>query len=297
VARVFLSHTSADKPVVRRIAAALRTNGHEPWLDEEKILVGESIPAAIERGLREADFVVICLSKAAAERGWLEAERDATLIQQFRERTERILPVRLEEVALPHLIAAIAYVDLFTDEQAFNQGIVRLMRSIEAYLARETNRGNTGAASARTTVGTGPPGGEASVSRARARPVGESKSELCIRDVVFLRGKSPITLHDYMTVSGSSDDSVHCIWVDERLTRQRGTFALHHVEKCDVPRPRALMTSQLRLGSTVGLPSGGLNNGMIVESVDGEQATCSWINKNGGREQEVFAIEVLELLD
>ena len=63
MARVFLSHASPDRPVVRRIATALRAAGHETWLYEEEILVGESIPAAVERGLREAHFVVLCLSK------------------------------------------------------------------------------------------------------------------------------------------------------------------------------------------------------------------------------------------
>jgi hypothetical protein len=136
VARIFLSHASADKPVVRRIAAALRSAGHDPWLDEEEILIGESIPAAVERGLRSADFVVQCLSKAAAERGWIDAERDATAMQQFRERKERILPVRLEEVTPPHLVGPLAYVDLFPDEQAFARGIARLTRSIAVYEGR-----------------------------------------------------------------------------------------------------------------------------------------------------------------
>jgi hypothetical protein len=81
--------------VVRRIAGALREAGHDPWLDEEAILVGESIPSAVERGLHDTDFVLLCLSNAAAERGWVETELNATLMQQFRERRERVLPVRV----------------------------------------------------------------------------------------------------------------------------------------------------------------------------------------------------------
>ncbi|HEX2687435.1 MAG TPA: toll/interleukin-1 receptor domain-containing protein [Kofleriaceae bacterium] len=136
MARIFVSHASVDKPAVRRIAEALRVAGHQPWLDEERILVGESIPAAVESGLRKADFVVICLSRAAAERGWIEAERDATLMQQFRERKERILPVRLEDVPPPYLVASLAYVDLFPDDHALELGIARLVRAIDAYEVR-----------------------------------------------------------------------------------------------------------------------------------------------------------------
>jgi hypothetical protein len=145
MARLFLSHASADKTVVRRIAAALRAAGHDPWLDEDEILVGESIPAPVARGLRDADFVVLCLSKAAAERGWIEAERDAALMQQLGERKERILPVRLEDVSPLHLIAALKYVDLFPGEQAFANGIARLMSSIEAHGLRR-DRSDAGVA-------------------------------------------------------------------------------------------------------------------------------------------------------
>lgn len=135
MARVFLSHAGPDKPAVRRIADALRAAGHEPWLDDDEVLVGESIPAAVESGLRRADFIIVCLSKAAAVRGWIEAERDAALMQQLSERKERILPVRLEDVAPPYLFASLAYVDLFPEDQ-FADGIARLLRSIEVYRTR-----------------------------------------------------------------------------------------------------------------------------------------------------------------
>jgi tetratricopeptide (TPR) repeat protein len=134
MARVFFSYAVRDKPVVRRIAAALRAAGHAPWLEEDDILVGESIPAAVERGMRDADFVILCLSKANTKLG-------ATLMQQFHERKERILPVRLEDVALPHLLAKIAHVDLFPDEQAFEQGMTRLTRSIKAHQTRRADAG------------------------------------------------------------------------------------------------------------------------------------------------------------
>lgn len=146
MARVFLSHAGPDKPIVRRLADALRAAGHEPWLDEERIVVGDSLPASVERGLREADFVVLCLSREAAARGWVEAERDAALMQQLREKRARILPVRLEEVEPPYLIAQLAYVDLFPGEEAFRQGVERLARSIDAHVARARGSQAPGAA-------------------------------------------------------------------------------------------------------------------------------------------------------
>ena len=68
------------------------------------MLVGESIPSAVARGLAAANFVVACLSSAANKSGWVEAELAATVMRQFKERTERVLPVRLDAVPPPESI-------------------------------------------------------------------------------------------------------------------------------------------------------------------------------------------------
>jgi len=133
MARVFLSHASSDKPQVRRIAQALRDAGHDPWLDEDQIDIGESIPAAVERGLRDTDFMIVCLSAAAARSGWASAEREVTFMQQMADRRTRILPVRLEHVDPPVLLGHILYVDLFPDDDAFRRGIARLLRALDKH--------------------------------------------------------------------------------------------------------------------------------------------------------------------
>lgn len=130
MARIFLSHASADKPKVRKIADALRQAGHDPWLDEEQIEIGESIPAAVARGLAEAEFVMLCLSAVALTRRWVQTESDDAFAQQMNEGRARILPVRLEDVQPPPLLRAIAYADLFPDDATFRIGIQRVLRAI-----------------------------------------------------------------------------------------------------------------------------------------------------------------------
>ncbi|MDC0743719.1 toll/interleukin-1 receptor domain-containing protein [Polyangium mundeleinium] len=136
MAKVFLSHAHVDKPAVRRIVDALREAGHEPWIDEQEILVGESIPGAIERGLETTDFVLVCLSRAAIASGWVRSELDGSVMKPFRSKMTRVLPIRLEDVAPPTIIAHAKYVDLFPDDDAFQRGMEALLRSIEGYTAR-----------------------------------------------------------------------------------------------------------------------------------------------------------------
>ena len=62
-AKLFLSHSSRDKPFVRRLAADLSRLGHYPWLDEWEIQVGESIPAKVSEGLEGCKALVVVRSE------------------------------------------------------------------------------------------------------------------------------------------------------------------------------------------------------------------------------------------
>ena len=72
---VFLSHNSADKSRVRRLAERLRTAGLRVWFDEWIIQPGDDIYLAIERGLVASRTLALCLSPAALGSDWVWLER------------------------------------------------------------------------------------------------------------------------------------------------------------------------------------------------------------------------------
>lgn len=47
----FISHSTLDKPFVRRLAADLVAHGVKVWLDEQQMMVGDSLPEKIAQGL------------------------------------------------------------------------------------------------------------------------------------------------------------------------------------------------------------------------------------------------------
>ncbi|MCC6557967.1 MAG: toll/interleukin-1 receptor domain-containing protein [Polyangiaceae bacterium] len=129
--KVLLSYSTPDLDTVRKLRDALRRADIEAWIAADEILVGESIPQAVARLLNRADFVVPCLSKAAAASGWVKAELDLAIMHQFGNDTSRVLPVRLEDVDAPGIIAHLKYVDLFPDPLTFQEGVATLVRSIK----------------------------------------------------------------------------------------------------------------------------------------------------------------------
>jgi len=128
--RVFISHSSHDKGVARKLVADLKTLGHEPWLDEYAIRVGDSIPDKIEQGLQNADFVAILLSPAAVRSGWVDREWKAKYWAEVSAGRVMVLPVLLEDCEIPLLLAPKKYADL----RNYATGLVQLVAAIDPVL-------------------------------------------------------------------------------------------------------------------------------------------------------------------
>jgi hypothetical protein len=72
--RVFISHSSKDKPAVEPLVHALRERGFDPWFDKWEISPGDDIVASINTGLDEAGAGIIAFSRHSRESRWVEAE-------------------------------------------------------------------------------------------------------------------------------------------------------------------------------------------------------------------------------
>jgi len=105
---VFLCHASEDKSAVREIDHRLRQDGFEPWLDEDQLKPGQDWDFEINRALRRADAVVVCLTKESiSKEGYLQKElRQALGIAEEKpDGTVFIIPVKLEPCEIPERIA------------------------------------------------------------------------------------------------------------------------------------------------------------------------------------------------
>ncbi|KXK11048.1 MAG: hypothetical protein UZ14_CFX002003016 [Chloroflexi bacterium OLB14] len=74
--RVFLCHSSNDKPAVRELYQKLRAEAWiEPWLDEEKIYPGDDWNFEIEKAVEAADMILVCLSQGSiTKEGYVQRE-------------------------------------------------------------------------------------------------------------------------------------------------------------------------------------------------------------------------------
>jgi TIR domain len=126
-ARVFVSHSSKDKPFVRKLVEALKKHLLNVWVDEHEIKVGDSLVGKISEALKDADYLVIVLSQASVSSRWVEQELNAALTNQISGKGV-VLPVLLEDCELPMLLRDRLYADFRAD---FNVGLQALLAALE----------------------------------------------------------------------------------------------------------------------------------------------------------------------
>ena len=95
---VFLSYSRKDKPFVDWLYKKLVKARLTTWLDQEEILLGDSITAKIAEGLQGSDFHIVVLSQMAVQSNWVKAELEPRLNRQIEEGKVSIICVVLDGV-------------------------------------------------------------------------------------------------------------------------------------------------------------------------------------------------------
>jgi formylglycine-generating enzyme required for sulfatase activity len=127
--RVFLCHSSDDKPAVRDLYEKLTAYGIDAWLDEKKLLPGQQWKIEIPKAVREADAVIICLSKSfITKEGYVQREMKFALdiALEKPEGTIYLIPARLENCKVPDSLNNWHWANLFEA-----QGMDYLFKSLE----------------------------------------------------------------------------------------------------------------------------------------------------------------------
>ncbi len=128
--RVFLCHSSGDKPQVRGVYKRLTAEGIEAWLDEENLLPGQDWELEISRAIRSTHVVIVCLSQnSTTKRGYVQKEIKFALDEADKqpEGTIFIIPVKVEECDLPDRLRRYHTVNLFEE-----RGFEKLMRALRS---------------------------------------------------------------------------------------------------------------------------------------------------------------------
>jgi hypothetical protein len=127
--KVFICHSKEDKPSARSIYAELTRRNIDPWIDEKELFAGLDWDVAIKEAIQRADAILVLLSaQSLSKRGYVQQEirRALEVAKSIPEGRVFVIPVRLEDVALPVTLKHLQAVDYYADN--FYESVVRGIR-------------------------------------------------------------------------------------------------------------------------------------------------------------------------
>ena len=127
---VFMSYSRRDEAVMRRVAAFLRKQGINVWVDNEKLVPGTPIwEAEIEKAIKAATAIIVVLSPDSKNSEWVR--REITLADQYRTRIFPVLVRGDEEASITLRLITRQYVDIRQNEEV---GLNSLKSALSFYL-------------------------------------------------------------------------------------------------------------------------------------------------------------------
>ena len=126
--KIFLCHSSGDKPLVRELYRRLRQDGYQPWLDEEDLIPGQDWQIEIPKAVKNSQAVLVCLSNSSiTKEGYVQKEIKFALdaADEKPEGVIFLIPVKLEPCEVPRRLSQWQWVNLYEEG-----GYERLLKAL-----------------------------------------------------------------------------------------------------------------------------------------------------------------------
>ena len=123
---VFISHASADKPFVFRLAFELLAEGVPVWLDKWELGPGDPLITSLDSALDGSARVLVVMSRNSAATKWVEYEVQKTLEAEERLGQRLLVPVRIDDSAGLDELQGRVHINLIEDA-TFMDGVHALV--------------------------------------------------------------------------------------------------------------------------------------------------------------------------
>jgi hypothetical protein len=110
--KVFLSHSSDDKDLARRLAGDLQSANVDVWLDQWEIRVGEKFAQSIQQGLDQVEFVIVLLTRASVASKWVNREWRRKVQHEAQIKCIAVVPVIADQCEIPDFLAQRSHAEI-----------------------------------------------------------------------------------------------------------------------------------------------------------------------------------------
>ncbi|MDX5445901.1 MAG: TIR domain-containing protein [Zoogloeaceae bacterium] len=114
----------------------LKHAGHEVWIDHLKLRPGDNISRKIHEGIGSADAILVIVSANSLRSKWMLQEFSSLALSELSNREQRIIPILLDDSAVPSYLSNYLYLDLSRD---FEEGLTKLVHSLGIVQRKEVD--------------------------------------------------------------------------------------------------------------------------------------------------------------
>ena len=120
----FLSHSTQDKRVARRLAHDLRAAGIDVWYAEWELRPGDSLRRKIDEGVEQASFFLVLLTPTSLKSEWVQTELDAGMVKRI-EGSCKLIPIilNISDDQIPPTLKGIVWFRL----EPYEEGLRKLI--------------------------------------------------------------------------------------------------------------------------------------------------------------------------
>lgn len=111
MARAFISHSSKDKPFVRKLKEDLQFNDVETWVDEDELKPGDRLYDTLILGLQSSSHFLIVLSNNIKNSHWVDTEINEAISSLDKNIIKKIIPIVLRKTEIPESLRGLLYSD------------------------------------------------------------------------------------------------------------------------------------------------------------------------------------------
>lgn len=97
---LFISYSSQDDTLARRLHADLQASGVRCWFAPEDLKIGARFRQRIDEAIHLQDKLLLLLSEHSIESLWVENEVEAALEKEDRQQREVLFPIRLDDAVM-----------------------------------------------------------------------------------------------------------------------------------------------------------------------------------------------------
>jgi len=126
--KVFLSHSSHDKPLVRQIRKALLPFNNFLWIDELEILPGDSLIGKLSNAMSKSEKALVFISKNSVKSKWVKEELYSFIQREKSGKEPRIIPILIDSATVPPFLDHKYYIRFNT--KYFANGIAEILKGI-----------------------------------------------------------------------------------------------------------------------------------------------------------------------